>query len=1201
MSDLCVVSRFAGAIAALDGGAQHVALHGRAGTGKTTALQEIETALPPGSVMVVYDCYGKGRYLDASALRHRPRDAFLQLTNQLATRLRLPLFLAPDSQSDHVRLFAERLRRGAQAFAGQVPDALIVVAVDAADNAIAAARSRDEQDFVRDFLTLRDQPGNVRFIVTSRTARLTQLQLPTSYKQIQIAPFSLEETAKHVRRYLDVSDDWTEDFHHLTNAIPRVQAYALASAHGDSRDILGRLMPSGKSLDDIFNAQFEEASAKAGGNLIPERLCAGLIALPRPVPLRHLAEVLREPEDLVADTCADLAPGLRVADGAVSLADEDLEDFVRRKAEGQLLDMRGRVADRLLASNGSDPYAALNVAEVLLAANREEDLLHLVEAESSPATLSDPVLRREAEARRLSSAIKVCRAAGDIPRALRFVLMGAEGIETERALRNLLLEGPDLACRFAPDAVSRLVLTDDTAISDHGPFLFQALTVHADQRDGISYRDSYRAMRAWVRAREQDGSSRQRQWRIAEEDVLSLVEAALKFDGPLEAIRVVSAWRPIGLRHSIATVLPLRLIAQGHRGWERKALAGLRRDPAAYLMVANALALSGATLDPYRLVEMLARIDVGEQLQQHQKTGTEARNGSACVLDAVLLACEVVTASGAKSDIVDNVLAELLASRSRRIEALHPHDAFELDLLLRAYALAQARRRCSVDPDEVFLARRKFSDDQHEQQREKDHDKELKELASALLPIYSMVAAALVDRSAELGGLESAQQALDGGLWRISRRRRTSVLRNMVARHAATLLVAGWEPALVMQSAKAIHGSSWLSENGMATNQTIARLSLRPCLHAAFLTDLSALAREKKEARISGSEKCGSLLDIARLMLPLSVDEARACFNLAVEASKELDREAIAQIRALHALVVVGRDSLVDRRTVGQMLANVVNDAAIRLEGDDSFPWYESMATLAWLDTPLALACSAKWDVEGKARHWQLLRPILRTGLAAGSIHPPLAAGLALLLDGASEVLIDAVSKASETASRNLVAVAEEAARLAVTCGDQWPDLAAATDWQQLAGPWCRSLARQRRFVDGLPEKPTPGGPGVQSQRKPSPPDKTKWDAATVVHGALLGAAVDDLFQSARDNGEYIDRATLFESARHAVQPPNRVQHLEALAGIGGGLRSLDAARAVNDALRTWSASLAVRDWCGQSPARRHRRSLRLLGSLPSS
>ena len=1166
----------ADAIAALTGGAQYISLDGGAGTGKTTALREIEAALPAGSAMVVYDCYGKGRYLDASALRHRPRDAFLQLTNELATRLRLPIFLTPGSQFDHARLFAERLRRGAKALAAQVPGALIVVAVDAADNAIAASKSRSEPHFMRDFLTLRDQPPNVRFIVTSRTGRLPQLQLPPSYNRFQIAPFSLEETAKHVRRHLDVPRHWSEDFHHLTNGIPRVQAYALAAGHGEPQDILGRLMPSGRALDDVFDAQFEEACAKAGGKLIPETLCAGLVALPRPVPVRHLAEVLQEPPDLVADTCTDLAPGLRVADDAVSLADEDLEDFVRRQAEGHLAGVGTRVADRLLSCNDSDAYAAANVADVLLAADREEDLLLLVEAERSPAAVSDPVLRRKVETQRLSAAMKVCRAAGDIPRALRLVLMGAEGIKNEGALRDLVLESPDLACRFAADAVSRLVLADDKSIDQHGPFLFQSLPVHADREDGISYRETLRSLSAWLKARDDEtppGPFKRHRWPIADEDVFGYVEAVLKVEGPGEALQAASTWRPRALHYRIAASLPFRLIAQGYRGWERTVLDGLASDPASYLIVANALALSGDAPSVDQLGRMLKRIDVAAQLQRYRKAGSGQTDGRAYILDAALLTCEVLTAHRAKPNLVADTLAKFLNSKYRRIEALDQSDAFELDLFLRAYALAQARCERSVDPKEALLARTKSSDDQREQRREQEHDEEIKQLVSAILPVYSSVAVALIDRG-ELGGLEAAQQSVDEGLSRVSRWR-TSALRRMAAKQATTLLVAGCEPASAMRAAKALN-SSWLDESGVATHQVFARLALHPSLHDTLLSDLSARARETKEMRISGSQKCQALLDIARLMLPLSVDDAKGCFNLAIESSKELDREAIPQIRTFHALVSGGRPSLVEPRTVARQFADVVADAGVRLEGDDYFPWEEAMATLAWLDAPTALACAATWDVEGKAHISQLLPSLLKTGLAAGSIKPALAAGLAVYDDGASEFLIEAVSKASETASPSLPAIAEEAARLAVAYGGQWRELAALMDSQQPAGSWCRSLARQKQFIDDLLEIPTPspGEPGVQTQSKPD------WDAATVVDGALLGHMVDDLVQRARDDGEYIDRAATLESARDAVLPRERVQHLEALAQIVGGLRGLDAARAINAAVRTWAESLAVQEWC---------------------
>lgn len=147
----------------------------------------IEEALPAGSISVKYNCYGGGRHLDPSALRHRSQDAFIQLTNEFAAGLRLPLILSLHRDSDFPRLFANRLKHAAHALAAQHPDALLVVTVDAADNAVVAAQDRMlvEASFVHDFVQLTEQPENVRWIVTARTGRFETLQPPlhiTSWK-----------------------------------------------------------------------------------------------------------------------------------------------------------------------------------------------------------------------------------------------------------------------------------------------------------------------------------------------------------------------------------------------------------------------------------------------------------------------------------------------------------------------------------------------------------------------------------------------------------------------------------------------------------------------------------------------------------------------------------------------------------------------------------------------------------------------------------------------------------------------------------------------------------------------------------------------------------------------------------------------------------------------------------------------------------
>lgn len=339
-------------------GEQRVCLHGPGGIGKTTALQQIESALPPHSVMVIFDCYGGGTYLDAAALRHRPADAFLQLSNELATSLRLPILLGRHQIADPARLFWNRLRHAAQAHGTEYPEALIVIAVDAADNAVTAAAGRKppEACFVHDFVALGDLPPNVRFVVTARTGRLPEISLPPSYASTEIQPFSREETEAHVRHTWDAPADWLDTFHQLTRGVPRVQAYALDLGAATPEDAIERLMPGGRSLDQVFREQFERALGKSGNPSNVAKLCAGLIALARPVPLADLCVVLDIPVAALIDICADMAPAIRLDDDEVSFADEDFEHFVREEGALELSAVTMAAADRLLQRCDTDTY-----------------------------------------------------------------------------------------------------------------------------------------------------------------------------------------------------------------------------------------------------------------------------------------------------------------------------------------------------------------------------------------------------------------------------------------------------------------------------------------------------------------------------------------------------------------------------------------------------------------------------------------------------------------------------------------------------------------------------------------------------------------------------------------------------------------------------------------------------------------------------
>ena len=1181
----------------LRSGVQYLCLHGRAGVGKTTALQEIEEALPAGSIMVTYDCYGGGRYLDPSALRHRSRDAFVQLTNELAAQLRLPLLLSPYHGSDFPRRFKNRLKHAAHALAAQQPGAMIVVAIDAADNAVRAAQEREppEPSFVREFVQLTEQPENVRFVVTARTGRREELQLPRSYSIREIEPFSRKETSENIVRVWAAPDSWIDDFHHFSSGIPRVQTYAFEVDGAHASSALDRLRPDGKLLRDIFRQQFDRALTKSGTPAELARLCAGLITLPRPIPLSDLAAILDSTEPQLADICADLAPGIRLQDGAVGFADEDFEEFVRAEGGGELAHVRKRTASRLLSRADHDCYAALHVAAALVAAGRGDVLLQLVDRESAPSSVADPVLRREAELQRLRLAIKVCRKAGNVARALRFVLIGAEGVKTETALHGLLVDNPDLAARFAPETARRLILSDADCVEDHGPLLFHKLSVDADRSDAISYREGLRFLQGWLQARihhyQNEEAHQRRAWKISISDISSAVEAALKLDGPAASLRALQAWTPKRIALEVGLTLPYRLIAEG-RGDDVEALVtGGHLGPLSSFFLLVPLALAGRAIDIQRMacgLEQLSRRKLRVKRFFHTpQVSHDTASNHAQVLETVLTACEILTLKRAAPELVDRLLADFLEPELRRIDRRHADETLKLDLLFRAYTLREARAGRMPDAKAVFEPRPAPAkeDARHPSNWDAEaHDRSLIELAGAVLGVYATVVNALVNHGEDVELEEELHRASGRlGSWGISRDHHAGALRRCAATSLLVLLAAGYAPPMVKRFAAGVHGR-WRNGSAVPDSRFVARLSLWPCLHESLLDGLAAAAAETRTMRIGADEKSTALVSYARLVKPLSKPDANAIFNTAVEVASELDHEVMAQIRLLDGLVRRGGDHFANARSTARKLGNIVADAAVRLEGNDHFPWEQAMAALARLDAPLALANAARWDDEAVAPLHETTAPVLKTALGEGTIRPEQAAALSMLADDGGAVTTEILKQSGHEGHPGFPALVEEAAydvliRHALR-GRQ--EVVHRTEQHGPAGPWSDSLLRQEQFVATL----TPESAGDEARtlepdtNVDAPVITYVWSRETLLDSSLLQEAVQHLWDRMRAERGYYRRSFIFDSARQAVSPADRVAHIAALSGLDDSAATTGAVEAMLQTVDEWWTSPSVQEWC---------------------
>jgi hypothetical protein len=276
-------------------------------------------------------------------------------------------------------------------------------------------------------------------------------------------------------------------------------------------------------------------------------------------------------EARLRDICADLLPGVKLAEDLISFADEDFEAFVRDEGGPPTAELLGKIAEHLWDRRTDRPYAAAHLATALYDAGRGQALLDLIRSEAKPAAITDPVVRRQVQLHRLQVAMKVCRETGNNVDAVLTLLIGADALKTDAAIRRTLVENPDLASAFAEASSTSKILGDPKAYEHHGPLLFHLLLASSRRKDAIGYREGRRQIRAWMDRRERANEEHQAQhprsganrWDIGVEDVAAGIEATLRMKGVEAAVGAALSWKPRWLAFSVASTIVARLLPAG--------------------------------------------------------------------------------------------------------------------------------------------------------------------------------------------------------------------------------------------------------------------------------------------------------------------------------------------------------------------------------------------------------------------------------------------------------------------------------------------------------------------------------------------------------------------------------------------------------------------------------------------------------------
>lgn len=541
-----------------------ICIHGGAGIGKSTIINQVKNRLPEYSECILFDSYGAGKYQNPEDKRHLHRKAITQIANELAKNVGTD-FLLVQNESDDVYLteFIRRIEKGVEILRNRNPLASLVFIIDAADNSVTAAQNCGEKSFIEDLFNI-DIPDGCHFIATSRTYRKESLNLPDKYFDIELKPFSLDETTSFIKKSFPyITDEEILEFHKYTKGIPRVQFYSLDLREQGINEIINYLKPNGKVVEDLILDKIEQAIIRIGKEKRPlvEEFFKLLISLPRPVPIEYLSEILNVEISFLKDLSSDIWNGLILEDGLFRFRDEDFENYVKQTYQSTKEELK-QIAKLFLSKAKTDEYASINLGSLLFTADYKNELVEIVLKRELLEFPKDTIRNKEVYANRTKLALKVSKDVQDSLTYFKLLFIAAEESKTDKALTRLLIDYPDLVSRFGDEvSLSRLKLKSNEKPWG-GSFHLKLAGIYSRRVENKEIALKHlRTAHEWINWRRSKKDEELRDYTIETIDIAYEVEAVLRIFGIEKAIETINRWRPKEIRLSVGNYLVENVIS----------------------------------------------------------------------------------------------------------------------------------------------------------------------------------------------------------------------------------------------------------------------------------------------------------------------------------------------------------------------------------------------------------------------------------------------------------------------------------------------------------------------------------------------------------------------------------------------------------------------------------------------------------------
>lgn len=940
-----------------------VIVHAAGGIGKSMFAQQLGSRMPAGSTSVVYDCFGNGTYRRPSSPRHEDRQGLVQICNELAARGLCELVIpsAAAQSSDYFRTFKHRIEDACTFLRAGHDEALLVVVVDAADNACLAARDLDAKSFVPKLLR-ESFPDNCRLVVLCRTERVGLLEPPPNAITIELEGFNQLESTQHLATsFPDVSSDDGAEFHRVSGGNPRAQADAMeskTSVHEVLQYFGGSVQTSEQIIDQSIRAAIEKA--KDDHRDAPrdvDLMCECLAALRPMIPIRVLATVAGVPESLVHSFVTDLKRPLVIDGGAVQFRDEPTETWFQQHYKPTGISLTNFL-DRVTQLAGEDPYIATSLPDLLLDAGRIDELVELALSEAKPEGLLAGSSLREEDLERyeiaqhtVQLALKGALRAGMKPAAGRLALKAGNLAAGHGRRRELIRQNPDLAAEFLdPSLLEHLIATRALAGEWPGSDLVieASLLSKASGQQALA-RNRLRSAVEWTRAWVDRSAPDDDAPLVEISDIAELAWAYINTDGPQACVSFLARWKPETIGFDAGIVVARRLADVG-RIDDLQALAGGPK-PLKYLQLAVAQASweSDVALTPQtvrRIVTMLKSHKHAIELTKDRSDYFSPTPG----LDGIWW----IVALGARLDLLDKAegvhILDLYLPES--IGATNSWYHGKAVSMLRGFAIRSRLEGRDLDAESIAGL-----DVQRAKENPHTDSRSLREYRQNVVPLCKWLdfwSSLAVGHSVDVAAYY--QTLATQTMRSYSDYETPRLLINATARIAVRILA---DPSAPPASAEL---AAWCADNAgflsRATLTEVVRIAAaNPELHELAMAVDETLQERIEVAREESSMLCDDLVALARAAYKFDYRECRHHFQHAVETTERAGDDLPVRWRALMTLA----ESAARLGASGPRAYRLLQIAESLRPYQDEIDLAEPMTAAGLFDPCQALAMASRW------------------------------------------------------------------------------------------------------------------------------------------------------------------------------------------------------------------------------------------------